>query len=380
MQRLREIPGFNIDKVAAAAGDDPDVLRMENLDTDVDVPAGVREATKQAVDRLDANSWLPFDGKLEMKEAVAAFIERRSGIAYHPLGEVVITSGEGEAWLNTLLVTTDPGDEVILTDPTYAGMLNRVRLAGAVPRLVPLVPGDAGWRLDVDALRAAAGPKTRAVFVMNPSLPSGCVLTQDEWDAIAAVCREHDVWLIYAQLWEGMVFDGLPIIHPATLPDIRDRLIIAGSTVCEHRTIGWRVGWTVAPEALRNDLSKTQIYNGLVPSGILQAGVRVALREPDEELARVVTEFQKRRDECLRQLDGFPMVPTSGGWMALMDTASMGIDGADASKRMLEQKVAVTQMRGWGGEIAERYLRFVFSREPVERLQLLGERTRAALG
>ncbi|HYH27953.1 MAG TPA: aspartate aminotransferase, partial [Actinomycetota bacterium] len=78
--RLDGIPGFNIDRVAAAAGDDPDVLRMENLDTDVDVPAGVKEATKEAVDRLDANSWLPFDGKPEMKEAVAGFIERRSGV------------------------------------------------------------------------------------------------------------------------------------------------------------------------------------------------------------------------------------------------------------------------------------------------------------
>ncbi|HEX9891164.1 MAG TPA: pyridoxal phosphate-dependent aminotransferase, partial [Actinomycetota bacterium] len=252
MRRLADIPGFNIDKVAAAAGDDPDVLRMENLDTDIDVPAGVKEATKEAVDRVDANSWLPFDGKPEMKEAVAGYIERRSGARYDPMRQVVITSGEGEAWLNTLLVLTDPGDEVILTDPTYAGMLNRVRLAGAVPRLVPLVPGGEGWRLDLEALAAAAGPRTRAVFVMNPSLPSGCVLNEEEWEAVAALCRDRDLWLVYAHLWEGIVFDDLPILHPAAGPDIRDRLIIAGSTVCEHRTIGWRVGWTVAPEALHD--------------------------------------------------------------------------------------------------------------------------------
>ncbi|HYH27160.1 MAG TPA: pyridoxal phosphate-dependent aminotransferase, partial [Actinomycetota bacterium] len=374
MRRLAEIPGFNIDKVAAAAGDDPYVLRMENLDTDLDVPRGVKEATKEAVDRPEANSWLPFDGKREMKEAVASYIERRSGVSYDPMGEVAITSGEGEAWLNTLLVTTDPGDEVVLTDPTYAGMINRVRLAGAVPRLVPQVPGEDGWRLDLDALRAAAGPKTRAVFIMNPCLPTGLVLNQGEWDAIAALCHEHDAWLIYAQLWEGIVFDGLPILHPATLPDVRDRLIIAGSAICENRTIGWRVGWTVAPEGLHDDLSKTQIYNGLVPSGILQAGSRVALEESDEDLAKAIAEYERRRDETLRQLEGFPMVKPSGGWMALMDTASMGMDAADASKRMLEQKVAVTQMRGWGGEVAERYLRFVYSREPIERLQLFGER------
>ena len=379
-RRLEHIPGFNIDRVAAAAGDDPDVLRMENLDTDLDVPAGVRAATKAAVDRLDANSWLPFDGKPEMKQAVASFIERRSGVRYDPLGEVVITGGDGDAMLNALLVTTDPGDEVIVTDPTYAGMVNRVRLAGCVPRFAPLVPGDAGWRLDLDALRAAAGPGTRAVFVMSPSLPTGHVFDAQEWDAVASVCREHDAWLIYQAWWEGIVFDGLPVLHPASLDGIRDRLVIVGSVALEHRMIGWRVGWTVGPADLHEDLSKTQIYNMLVPSGILQAGARVALAEPPEDLARVVEELQRRRDETLRQLEGFPVVPSQGGWSLLMDTEALGIDCAEASRRMLDQKVAATQMRGWGDRVADRYLRFVYSREPLERLALLGERARAALG
>src|ERR687891_1808636 len=168
VRRLDKIPGFNIDRVAAAAGNDPDVLRMENLDTDVPPPAAAVEATRSAVGEDDANSWLPFNGREDLKAAVVELVHRRGGPRYDPRREVVITCGEGEAMLDAVLCLTDPGDEVILTDPTYAGMLNRVRLAGAVPRLVPLVPGDAGWRLDVDALRAAAGPKTRAVFIMNP--------------------------------------------------------------------------------------------------------------------------------------------------------------------------------------------------------------------
>jgi aspartate/methionine/tyrosine aminotransferase len=380
VERLAEIPGFNIDRVAAAAGNDPDVLRLENLDTDVAVPPGVVEATRAAVGEDDANSWLPFDGKDEMKEAVAGHIERRSGVRYDPLREVVITGSEGDAMLNSLFVTTDPDDEVIVTDPTYAGMINRVRLAGAVPKLVPLIPGDTGWRLDVDALYSTAGPKTRAVFIMNPSLPTGCVLNQDEWDAIARVCRENDMWLIYVSIYEGIVFDGLPLLHPSALPGMRDRVIIAGSVSLEQRMIGWRIGWTVGPEALRSDLSLVQIYNALAPSGICQAGARVALQASPEDLNGAVAEFQRRRDETVRQLQGFPVIHASGGWSLLMDTAALGIDSAEASKQMLEQKVAATQMRGWGGDIADRYLRFVFSNEPVERLSLLGQRTREALG
>lgn len=380
VKRLAEIPGFNIDRVAAAAGDDPDVLRMENLDTDVPPPPDVVEVTRAAVGDDDANSWLPFDGKLEMKEAVADHIERRSGVRYDPLREIVITSGEGDAMLNALFVTTDPGDEVIVTDPTYAGMINRVRLVGAVPRPVPLVAADGVWRLDVDALRRVASDRTRAVFIMNPSLPSGCVLNDTEWEAIARVCGERDMWLVYVAIYERVVFDGLPVVHPLTVGVKRDRLITVGSVSLEQRMIGWRVGWTVGPASVRSDLSVVQIYNGLVPSGICQAGARVALHAPAEDLAAAVAEYERRRDETVRQLTGFPIVTASGGWSLLLDTAAIDIDCAEASQRMLEQKVAATQMRGWGADVADRYLRFVFSNEPVERLSVLGQRARAALG
>src|ERR671917_56977 len=166
-RRLDDIPGFNIDRVAAAAGDDPDVLRLENLDTDVRPHAAALEATRAAIDEDEANSWLPFNGREDLKAAVADLVERRGGPRYVARREVVITCGEGEAMLDALLCLIDPGDEVILTDPTYAGMLNRVRLAGGVPRLVPLTAASGEWRLDVDALRAAAGDRTRVVFLNN---------------------------------------------------------------------------------------------------------------------------------------------------------------------------------------------------------------------
>jgi aspartate/methionine/tyrosine aminotransferase len=173
VRRLEGIPGFNIDRVAAAAGNDPDVLRLENLDTDIPPPAEAVEATRAAIGEDEANSWLPFTGRDDLKEAAAAHIERRGGPRYDGRREIVITSGEGEAMLDALLCLTDPGDEVILTDPTYAGMINRVRLAGAVPRLVPLQVVDGWWRLDLDALRAAVSERTRVIFINNASFPSG---------------------------------------------------------------------------------------------------------------------------------------------------------------------------------------------------------------
>jgi aspartate/methionine/tyrosine aminotransferase len=127
VSRLDQIPGFNIDRVAAAAGDDPDVLRMENLDTDLRPPEEAVVATRAALDTYEGNSWLPFTGRDDLKEAAAALIERRGGARYDGRREIVVTSGEGTAMVDALFCLTDPGDEVILTDPTYAGMLNRVR-------------------------------------------------------------------------------------------------------------------------------------------------------------------------------------------------------------------------------------------------------------
>ena len=379
VSRLEGIPGFNIDRVAAAAGDDPEILRMENLDTDVPPPAAAIEATHEALGRDDANSWLPFTGRDDLKEAVATSIEGRGGPRYDGRREIVITCGEGDAMLDALFCLTDPGDEVILTDPTYAGMINRVRLVGAVPRLARLVADSGEWRLDLDALRAAASDRCRVVFINNASFPTGWVASDDEWDAIARLCRERDLWLLYWGGFEGVLYDGRTVRHPAALPGMRDRTVTIGAPTFEQRMIAWRIGWVVAPGDLVNDVSRVHIYNGLVASGFSQVGARVALEAPPADLAAVNAEWQRRRDETLRQLHGWPVTPPAGAWSLLLDVAAMGLDCADMSARLLEQKVAATPMRGWGGEVADRHVRFVFSNEPVERLASLGARVRAAL-
>src|SRR4051812_33047910 len=196
---------------------------MENLDTDVAPPAIAVEATRAAVGTDDANSWLPFTGRADLKGAVVDSLARGGAPAYDPLREVVITCGEGEAMLDALLCLTDPGDEVILTDPTYAGMLNRVRLVGAVPRLVRLHSDRDGWRLDLDALKAARTDRTRVVFLNNASFPTGWVASVEEWDAVAELCNDADLWLLYWAGFEGVLYDGRSVVHPAALPGMRER-------------------------------------------------------------------------------------------------------------------------------------------------------------
>jgi aspartate/methionine/tyrosine aminotransferase len=379
VKRLAGIPGFSIDRVAAAAGSDPEILRLENLDTDLAPPATAIAATKAALDTDDANSYLPFTGRLDLRQAIARRLSAQTGRVYSA-DEVVITSGGTEGMFDALLATTDPGDEVILTDPTYAGMINRVRLAGAVPKLVPFVAAADGWRLDLEALREAVTGWTRVLFFMNPSMPSGAVLNAGEWETVAQLCRERSLWLLYNAAMERILFDGRTYLHPATLTGMADRTITIGSVSKEYRMIGWRTGWVAGPEAIIGDIARAHIYNVVTPTGIAQSGALAALETGADDVAQAVAEWQRRRDTVMEQLRDFAVVPAAGGWSLLLDVSAAGYDSFTASRLLLERgKIAATPMRDWGVHASDHYVRLVFSNEPVPRLAELRERVTRAL-
>lgn len=375
VRRLNGIPGFAIDTVAAAAENDAEILRLENLDTDLAPSSEVLATTRTSIERDEDNSYLPFTGNIALRAAVAERLTKQTGHRYNPESEVVITCGGTEGLFDALLATTDPGDEVILTDPTYAGMINRVRLAGAVPRLVPFRWDGREWRLDLDALRAAVSARTRVLFIMNPSMPSGAVLNDEEWKAIAAICREQSAWLIYNAAMERILYDNRPYLHPATLDDMAQRTITVGSVSKEYRMIGWRVGWVVGPATIISDIARVHIYNVVTPTGIAQAAARVALQSPPDDVAACVAEWQRRRDVIRDQLSDFPLFPAAGSWSMLLDVAALGYDSFTASRRLLELgKIAATPMRDWGAVNSDQFVRLVFSNEPVERLTTIRQR------
>src|SRR5919108_1707999 len=191
-QRLNDVQGFGIDRTAlaadarSAARHDWPVLRMENLDTDLALPPEAIPETVRGLERPAANSWLPFTGDMDLRAAVSDFLAERTGRRYDPAREIVITSGGTEGILDVLLATVDPGDEVLLTDPTYAGIVNRVRLAGGVPRFAPYRVEGGEWRLDVGAVAAAAAAGPALAVLMSPSMPSGAALDEREWEAVCA--------------------------------------------------------------------------------------------------------------------------------------------------------------------------------------------------
>jgi aspartate/methionine/tyrosine aminotransferase len=156
---------------AADAAGNPDLLRLENLDTDVPPPSVAREITHAAVEDDDANSYLPFQGHRVLREAVAEHLSAMTGSRYDAGAQCVGVAGGLNGILNVLLATVEPGQEVVIADPIYAGLVNRIRLAGGIARHVRCVPGERGWAADPGDLTAVIGPQTAAVLLMSGSSP-----------------------------------------------------------------------------------------------------------------------------------------------------------------------------------------------------------------
>lgn len=374
--------GIGVDRMGAAAdrSGDPSILRLENLDTDLRPPAGVVEATREAAGLDSANSYLPFLGTDDLRHAATDLVSRLAGVDYDWNRSTVICAGGLTGILNVLLAILEPGDEVVLPDPIYIGLVNRVRLAGGVPVYLPCRVEDGVWVLDRDRVAEVLTPKTRAFLMMSPAMPSGLVFTRDDWQVLCDACRERDAWMVYDSAMERILFDGAEPLHPASFPGMAERTITVGAVSKEYRMIGWRVGWIVAPPAIVDDVGLVNISNVVCNVGIAQAAAAVALRAPEADLVAAVAEWQARRDVILEELDGLPVVKPQGGWSMLLDVSSFRMSGAEASRRLLERgKVAATAMTGWGTSRSDHLVRLVFSNEPVERLRGLRRRVEAAL-
>lgn len=380
--RLRHITGIGVDRMSAIADSSGrDFLRLENLDTDIPPDPAAIERTRQAATNDSDNSYLPFVGQMRLREIAARHVARLSGVAYSGERNCVISAGGLSGILNVLLATVEVGDEVIVSDPTYAGLINRIRLAGGTPKFVPFIftPGGT-WRLDQHALRAAMGPKVTAMLLMSPSMPCGGYLDASDWAVIAELSCAHDLNLILDAAMERLLFDGRPVIHPAGLAGMAERTITVGSCAKELRMIGWRVGWIIAPERIMPDLIAVSLANVVVPVGIGQDAVATALESSAFGLTPYVRELQARRDVLVHELAGLPFGLPAGGWSMLLRTSDFGLDGATVSARLLEQGVCATAMTGWGEIHGEQYIRFVFANEPAMRLSGMGKRVRNALG
>jgi aspartate/methionine/tyrosine aminotransferase len=357
--------------MAELADERPGSFRLENADTDLAPPAHAIKATREAVGVDRYNSYLPLHGLPELREAISERYRADLGLRYDPDGEVVVTSGVGEAMLDVLLSYVNEGDRVLMTNPTYNGMAQRVRLAGGVQVFTNQLEAN-GWHLDAsDVRRAAKGCKV--IFYGSPSMPTGVIFTREETDALAEAAVENDALVIFNGAVDKVVYDGKPVINPATLPGLRERTITVGCVTKNYNMVGWRIGWAVGPRELLQPVHDIHIFNGIMASGYSEAGAAAALAGPQDYVSASVQTYQRRRDALitqLRKIDGIRLVVPDGGYFFIANIQAFGVAASDFCRRLLaEEDVAITPMNAWGADdFGDHHVRFIFTNEPEDRL------------
>ncbi|WP_326956203.1 pyridoxal phosphate-dependent aminotransferase [Amycolatopsis sp. NBC_01286] len=298
---------------------------------DTDGPAGMLDAAKNALFG-GANQYPPGPGRPELRAAIARH-RLRYGTEYDPDTEILVTAGATEAIAAALMALTEAGDEVVVIEPYYDSYAAAVAMAGAQRRVVGLVEREDGrFGLDVDGLRAAVTPRTRAILVNSPHNPTGTVFTRAELEALAALCVEHDLIAITDEVYEHLVFDDAEHVPLATLPGMRERTVSISSAGKTFNCTGWKIGWVCSTPELVAAVKAAKQFITFVSGGPLQPAVAHAL---DHELPWVDglrASLQEKRDRLSAGLAdaGFTVRPTAGTYFVCVDVRPLGFtDAAD---------------------------------------------------
>jgi len=292
---------------------------------DFPAPAFIKEAAMRAI-REDRNQYAPAAGLPRLRAAIAARWERLHGARADAGTEITIASGATELLHDAVLAVVEPGDEVIVFEPTYDAYVPNIIMAGGVARTVTLRPPH--WRWDPAELRAAFGPRTRAVILNTPHNPTGKVFTREELEELAGLSRAHDVVVITDEVYSELTFDGAAHVPIATLPGMRQRTITIDSMGKTFSVTGWKVGWAIAPEPLTRALRAVHQFvtftNSVPFQEALADGLELAETHGYYDELRAV--YAARRERLARVLadSGLPPLPTRGAYFLLTDATTFG--------------------------------------------------------
>ena len=289
---------------------------------DFAAPMAMKAAAKEAID-ADINQYAVTWGAKPLRDAIARRTQSYNGLESDPEEEITVTCGATEAMLATFLALIDPGQEVVIFSPFYENYGPDCVLSGAVARIVPLRPPH--WTFDPEELRRAVGPKTRAIVVNTPHNPTGKVFDRGELEAIAHLCREHDLIAITDEIYEYILFDDAEHISIATLPDMAERTVTISGLSKTWSATGWRVGWALAAPGLTDAIRKTHDFLTVGAAAPLQEAAAVALGFGPEYFSDLRRAYSQRRDLLVNVLQevGFEVFVPRGAYYVMTDAASL---------------------------------------------------------
>jgi arginine:pyruvate transaminase len=349
-----------------------DVIFLTVGDPDQDPPEAVIETTVAAL-RAHRTHYAPTIGYPALREAIAARVARRSGQPCTADNVAVVPGAQGGVFA-ALQCLAGPGDEVIVGEPIYATYEGVIGASGAQMVTFPLRP-ETGFHPDLDALARAITPRTRVIWINSPHNPTGAVFASAEIEAIAALCREHDLWLLSDEVYEDLAF-ARPHTGVWSLPGMAERAVVVSSLSKSHAVPAFRLGWIIAPPVLIGHVANLLLSVTYGSPAFIQDGALAAFRDELPEAAALREDYRSRAALMSRLLAGAPgcrSIPPEGGMFVLLDVRGTGLAAADFARRLLDsERVAVLPCDGFGSS-AEGHLRIALS-APEARLRDAADR------
>jgi len=279
-----------------------DVISFGVGQPDIPTPPHIIEEGKKALDGR-YTGYTEAEGIKELREAVAEYLNTRYGSDVKP-EEVIITIGtKGAAYL-AMAAYVRPGDEVIVTDPTYPVYSELPKFLGAKPVYVPLkwVGGDEGFKLDVEGIRNAVTKKTRGIAIVNPHNPTGAVFSPKEVEEVVEIAREHKLLIFADEIYDNFLYDGVDFKSFISFPDWRDYLLYGNGFSKTFSMTGWRLGYLVVRSEVARNLVKLAVNTWSCPPSIAQKAGITALRGDWEPVKEMIRLFDKRRCTLYNEL------------------------------------------------------------------------------
>ena len=335
----------------------PGMLKLDSGDPQFATPPHIVAAAMRALE-AGLTRYAPGQGDPEFLAAVCETVEREAGARYSP-DEVFATNGATSGIYAVFTAFLDPGDEVIVLDPTFSLYALVARQLGAIPVAVPHGPD---YHLDLDAVRAAVTPRTRLIMVNNPNNPTGVVYRRDELEALARLASERELLLVVDEAYEKILQPGCVHVPVLTLQEHRDRLILINTFSKTYAMTGWRLGYVVAPSDLASLLFGVhRSIAGPITTFVQRAGA-AALRGPQACVAEMRAEYGQRGSlmhRLAKAIPGLVPVDPQGGFY-LYCRFEPALSARDVRQRLWDAGVAVRSGTEFGAA-GEGHLRFSYS-------------------
>ena len=319
--------GTNIFTVMSKLAADVGAINLSQGFPDFDCDPALVDAVARHM-RAGLNQYPPMQGVPALRQAIASKYAHYYGGSYDPDTEVTVTSGATEALFDAVAALVHPGDEVIVLEPCYDSYLPAIQLNGGVPIAIPMqLPH---YRIDWDAVRDAITPRTRLLMINSPHNPTGSIITAEDIQALIAIVRQTDLFVVSDEVYEHIVFDGARHESLARHPELAARSFIVGSFGKTYHVTGWKIGYAVAPAALTAEFRKVHQYVTFTTITPVQHAIAEFL-QARTGLDEIPAFYQRKRDLFLRLMESsrFRPLPCRGTYFQLMDYSAIS-DRRDA--------------------------------------------------